>query len=57
MKHMKKLASFLLALVMVFSLATTAFAADTTITAPAAPVLTMSIRFSPVICPAKSCPM
>ena len=35
MKHMKKLASLLLALVMVFALATTAFAADTTITAPA----------------------
>ena len=35
MKHAKKLASFLLVLVMVFALATTAFAADTTITAPA----------------------
>ena len=35
MKHTKKLASLLLALVMVFALATTAFAAeDTTISAP-----------------------
>lgn len=35
MKHTKKLASLLLALVMVFALATTAFAAEnTTISAP-----------------------
>lgn len=34
MKHTKKLVSLLLALVMVFALATTAFAADPTITAP-----------------------
>ena len=32
MKHIKKLASLLLVLVMVFALATTAFAADTTYT-------------------------
>ena len=43
MKHMKKLASFLLALVMVFSLATTAFAADTTITAPAGSTRTYDV--------------
>lgn len=43
MKHMKKLASFLLALVMVFSLATTAFAADPTITAPAGSTRTYDV--------------
>lgn len=43
MKHMKKLASLLLALVMVFALATTAFAADTTITAPAGSTRTYDV--------------
>lgn len=43
MKHMKKLASLLLALVMVFALATTAFAADTTITAPSGSTRTYDV--------------
>lgn len=43
MKHMKKLDSLLLALVMVFALATTAFAADTTITAPAGSTRTYDV--------------
>ena len=43
MKHTKKLASLLLALVMVFALATTAFAADTTITAPAGSTRTYDV--------------
>ena len=43
MKHMKKLASLLLALVMVFALATTAFAADITITAPAGSTRTYDV--------------
>lgn len=43
MKHAKKLASFLLVLVMVFALATTAFAADTTITAPAGSTRTYDV--------------
>lgn len=43
MKRAKKLASFLLALVMVFALATTAFAADTTITAPAGSTRTYDV--------------
>lgn len=43
MKHTKKLASLLLALVMVFALATTAFAAATTITAPAGSTRTYDV--------------
>lgn len=43
MKHAKKLASFLLVLVMVFALATTAFAANTTITAPAGSTRTYDV--------------
>lgn len=43
MKHMKKLASLLLALVMVFALALPAFAADTTITAPAGSTRTYDV--------------
>lgn len=43
MKHAKKLTSFLLVLVMVFALATTAFAADTTITAPAGSTRTYDV--------------
>lgn len=43
MKHTKKLASLLLALVMVIALATTAFAADTTITAPAGSTRTYDV--------------
>lgn len=43
MKHAKKLASFLLVLVMVFALATTAFAAGTTINAPAGSTRTYDV--------------
>lgn len=43
MKHTKKLASLLLALVMVFALALPAFAADTTITAPAGSTRTYDV--------------
>lgn len=58
MKHARKLASLLLALIMVFALATTAFAAEnTTISAPKGSTEPMMFtRFSPATSTTASCP-